>query len=192
MKVNLTIGIPNWLDRIFAWPVVVYRLLKYGYTYRRIPLGEGRFTIVEPGDFYRLNKYRWIADGIGESIYAVRNIISANESPKFMRMHREIMNNPKGFLVDHINCNGLDNRRANLRLATYSQNACNNRKRKNTTSVFRGVSFHTQKQCWGVHLQHQKKRLFLGYFDNEIEAAKTYDAAAKKYHGEFARLNFSD
>jgi hypothetical protein len=190
MKVNLIIGIPSWLDRIFAWPVVVYRLLKYGYTYRRIPLGEGRFTIVEPGDFYRLNKYRWIADGIGESIYAVRNIISANESPKFMRMHREIMNDPKGFLVDHRNCNGLDNRRANLRLATYSQNACNNRKRKNTTSVFRGVSFHTQKQCWGVHLQHQMKRVFLGYFDNEIEAAKTYDAAARKYHKDFARLNF--
>jgi hypothetical protein len=102
------------------------------------------------------------------------------------------MNAPRGLLVDHRNTNGLDNRRSNLRLATYSQNNCNKAKRKNTSSRYVGVCFNKQLKRWGAYIKPQGKKIFLGYFDNEIDAAHAYDAAARKYHGEFARLNFPE
>jgi hypothetical protein len=187
---SITITIPNWLDRICAWPVVVYRLLKYGYTYRRIPLGEGRFTIVEPGDFYRLNHFQWFANGNSERIYAVRNILATHEKGKILPLHREIMRPPEGLVIDHKNGDSLDNRRSNLRLATRAQNSYNCQKRKNTTSKYIGVFFNKRRKYWEAQIRHKGKHIWLGGFHSEIEAAKAYDAAAKKCFGEFARLNF--
>ena len=110
-----------------------------------------------------------------------------------VRMHREIMNAPAGLLVDHKNRNPLDNRRANLRLATHSQNMQNRGKfRSNATSQFIGVCLVKKTGKWKAQIKHQKKYIFLGEFDSEIDAAKAYDAAAIKYHGEFARLNFQE
>jgi hypothetical protein len=193
MKVNLTIGIPDWLDKICAWPATLYRQFKFGYSYRKIPLGEGRFAIVEPADYYWLNNFQWYADGKDDLIYALRTVISPHKKTKKVRMHREIMNAPVGLLVDHRNGNGLDNRRANLRLATSSQNSCNCRKDKSkTSSRFRGVYFDKSMHRWVARIRHQAKRIRLGGFYNEITAAKAYDTAAKKYHGEFARLNFPE
>jgi hypothetical protein len=102
------------------------------------------------------------------------------------------MNPPPGLLVDHRNCNSLDNRRANLRLATHQENMRNRRKRKNTSSRFIGVTFDKQRGKWLARIIYQGKRIFLGRFDTEIEAARAYDAAVKKYHIEFARLNFPE
>ena len=190
---SITIKVPNWLDKICAWPAMVYRRRKYGCAYRRIPLGEGRFTIVEPCDFYWLNNFHWTITGNDEHIYAVRNVIKSGAKTTAIRLHREIMNSPKGLLVDHRNNNTLDNRRANLRLATHSQNCFNCRKRrKNTSSRFIGVSFDKHKVVWTAYISFHRKRIWLGCFETEIEAAKAHDEAAKKYHGEFARLNFPD
>jgi hypothetical protein len=96
-------------------------------------------------------------------------------------------------LVDHINTDSLDNRRANLRLATPSQNSCNSRRDKsNTYSRYRGVSFSKRKQKWFAAIRANGKKMWLGYFETEIDAAKVYDDAAKKYHKEFAMLNFKE
>jgi hypothetical protein len=193
MKVNLTIGIPVWLDRICAWPFQVYRRHKYGYPYRRIYLGEGKFAIVDPPDYYWLNNFHWCLKQNGPRIYAVRLISGSSNRTKILSLHREIMNAPPGLLVDHGNGDTLDNRRANLRLATHSQNSCNTRRNKTKAlSRFRGVTLSKRDSRWVARIRYERKLIWLGRFDNEIEAAKAYDEAAKKYHGEYACLNFRE
>jgi hypothetical protein len=191
MSAKITITIPEWLDRICAWPVTVYRKKKYGYAYRRIYLGEGRFTMVEPADFYWLNNYHWSTSARKERPYAVRYAHLPKDKIKTISMHREIMNFPAERLVDHENGDTLDNRRDNLRIATSEQNAYNKQKTKSkTSSRFIGVYFEKQKSRWIVRIKYKENRIYLGCFKDEIEAARAYDAGAKKYHGEFARLNF--
>jgi hypothetical protein len=193
MAAKVTIPIPEWVDRIMAWPVIVYRKLKYGYSYRRIYLGEGMFTLVEQDDYYVLNRFRWHAEGDGKHIYAVRSVIRPRCRSTTMRMHREIMNAPAHLLVDHRNNYTLDNRRANLRLATYSQNRINcQRDKSRTSSKYNGVSLDKRNNKWRAYIAYNGKRIYLGRFETEKEAAMAYDQAAGKYHKEFARLNFPE
>ena len=107
-------------------------------------------------------------------------------------MHRLILNAPKGLVVDHINGNGLDNRKANLRLCTPAQNACNVRPRPGETSKYKGVAFIKRERRWQVRISFRNKRKWIGYFDTEIDAARAYDQAARRLHKEFASLNFPD
>jgi hypothetical protein len=192
MNANYTIKVPEWLDRICTWPVMWYRSRKYGYSYRRIYLGEGEWTIVDPKDYYRLGHFKWCIDGKNNKFYAVRNVKNGDKKVRTVRLHREIMEAPEGVLVDHRNRETLDNRRANLRFATQSQNMQNRRKRKNTTSQYIGVCLDKQRGQWEVRINHRGKKIWIGRFRTEIEAARVHDAAAKKYHGEFARLNFPE
>jgi len=108
-------------------------------------------------------------------------------------MHQEIIEVPEGMVIDHINHDGMDNRMANIRAATHSQNMCNIRKRPGTKhSKYRGIYWKKKNRKWQAQITFEKKRICLGYFRNEIDAAKAYDRAARKYHGEFASLNFTD
>jgi hypothetical protein len=184
------ISIPNWLDFIFTFPLLVFRLLRYGYTFRRIYLSEDAWTILDQQDYYRFGCFKWEISGNDNKFYAVRNVKAGSSRTTTVRLHRLILNAPQDLVVDHINGDSLDNRRANLRLATHSQNCCNKKKRENTSSRFMGVCFEKSKNKWCVRIRHSGKRIWLGRFDSEIDAAKAYDEAAKKYHGEFARLNF--
>jgi hypothetical protein len=106
-------------------------------------------------------------------------------------MHREILNAPAGVFVDHKDGDGLDNRKENLRIVTSAQNQQNRRKiSRKTTSKYKGVYFRRENKKYCALICCKGKRMHLGYFDNEIDAAKAYDQAAKKFFGEFARLNF--
>jgi hypothetical protein len=192
MSVKVTIPIPVWLDRLCACPILLYRKWKYGYSFRRIYLGEGEYTIVDPEDYCRLKKFNWYLSGTDKKFYAHCNVKIENTETKTMSMHRMMTNAPDGLLVDHRNGDSLDNRKTNLRLATRAQNMHNSRKRKNTSSQYKGVCFYKRRRKWAAYINVARKRIYLGYFDLESEAARAYDVAAKIYHKEFARLNFPD
>ena len=189
---TVRIKIPNLLDHIFTLPVLLFRFFRYGYTFRRIYLGENVWTIVDTRDYYQLNGYNWYLSSNGSNFYAFRNAKIGPGKIKMVSIHRQIMDFPEGRIVDHKDNNTLDNRRSNLRLATYSQNAFNRAKVKTkTSSRYIGVYFEKTTGRWTVKIRTGRgKRLWLGRYDSEIDAAKAYDKAAKKYHGEFAKLNF--
>ena len=108
-------------------------------------------------------------------------------------MHHQIINIPKGMVCDHINRNGLDNRKANLRPATVSQNLCNRPKRKSKTrSNYKGLEWDKTQGMWKARIQYRGRKTYLGSFKSGIAAALAYDTAAKKYHKDFAILNFHD
>jgi len=171
--------------------VLFYRRIHYGYPFRRIQLTQGKYAIVDPEDYERLNKYKWHAVKSKNTFYAVRRIHIGKNKWKHIKMHREILDPPDHLYVDHINHKGFDNRKANLRTATHMQNSYNRiHFRKNSSSKYKGVSWKKRTKKWNVQISHNGKSKFIGSFDNEIEAAKAYDEAAKKYHKEFAVLNF--
>ena len=103
------------------------------------------------------------------------------------RLHRMIMGEPDGKMIDHINVNPLDNRRENLRVCTNQQNQCNKTKYKNNKSGFKGVYFNKQNQKFAAQIRLNGKKKQLGYFATAEAAHECYKRAAIKYHGEFAR-----
>lgn len=108
------------------------------------------------------------------------------------RYHRILLNSPKGFEVDHINRNKLDNRRINLRLASRSENSANKAKAKGTTSIYRGVCYRVKinkKNPWGAYISKNKKRIELGYYPTEHDAALAYNKKSLEIYGDFAFLN---
>jgi hypothetical protein len=152
---------------------------------RLIPLTRGQFAIVDAEDYPRLSKYIWFAEGRPGSFYAVRK-----ENGKSIKMHREILNAPDHLVVDHIDHNGLNNRKSNLRLCTFAENCRNLRNSRHKTSKYKGVCWNKKLKKWAAAISCNNKTYHLGYFQDEIEAAKAYDKAARIYHGEFAALNF--
>ena len=174
--------------------MLLYRRIRYGYAFRRIPLTQGKYTIVDPDDYRRISKHKWCAVKIGRTFYAARTIRTKPGKQRQVAMHRRIIDVPDNMFVDHINRNGLDNRKANLRPATHTQNIRNRAKYKNRTygSKYKGVTWHRQHNLWQAQIRVKRKSIFLGSFHNELQAAKAYDRAARKYHRQFAALNFPD
>jgi len=187
----IKIEIPLWLERIAVYPLLLYRKLRFGHPFRRIPLTQGKFAIVDPDDYPALAKHKWrLCKTKGKNVlYAERSIRLTNGKYSRLLMHRRLITPPPGYCIDHINRNGLDNRRSNLRLATHAQNAWNTRPRFGS-SKFKGICFDKQKRKWRAAIGHNNKRTYLGYFSSERDAAKAYDNAAKIYHASFAALNF--
>ncbi len=172
--------------------MLLYRRLRFGYAYRRIPLTQGKFAIVDPGDYYELAKYKWHARRDGRTFYASRSVRTKEGKRRIFPMHRQILKVADDMFVDHINRYGLDNRRANLRPATPAQNMRNRVKfdKRKYVSKYKGVSHNNGNKAWQAEIYQNHKRIFLGCFEDEEWAGRAYDLAAKKYHGQFAVLNF--
>lgn len=104
-------------------------------------------------------------------------------------MHRAILDPPRGVLVDHVDGNGLNNCRANLRTCTYAENSRNRRPAVGHSSRYLGVTFARSVGRWQAGITVAGKSVYLGQYDTEEEAAQAYNVAAIGHHGSFARLN---
>lgn len=155
---------------------------------RLIPLTQDRNAIVDAIDYDFLMQWNWHTHkkSYGEKYYAARSL-----SGDILMMHNVILPVRRGLEVDHIDGDGLNNRKNNLRPATHSQNQ-KNRKKQKSKSGFKGISLdkrYTNKK-WRVYINSNGKRINCGGYATQEDAARIYDEAAKKYHGDFAALNF--
>lgn len=158
-----------------------------------IPLSKygkhrGKYEAIIDDCDAELAELNWCVKIFRNSIYARRE----NSDGKMEYLHQVILEkaNSKpleiGQLVDHINRNGLDNRRENLRIANHQENEANSKKQKGTTSQFKGVSWYAPTSKWRAQICKSGKRYFLGYFENENDAAARYRAKAFELFGSFA------
>ncbi len=191
-KIPFRIFVPNFVLRILFLPLLLYRRRKSGRSFMRIKLTQGQYAFVDFNDFCNLIGFKWYARQAGRTYYAERFEYVGGVLYR-IRMHRVIMNAKKGDIIDHQNRNGLDNRKANLRLATSAQNKLNNNRGFDSpTSKYKGVFYDKRRKKFRACLSVNGKKKHLGYFDNEIDAAKAYDNAAKLYRKDFAVLNFPE
>jgi len=152
------------------------------------------FALVDDEDFDRLNKFKWYAARQSTGVlYAIRiPWIKGGKDRKTVFMHKEILTPPHGLFTDHINHDGLDNRKENLRHCNTSQNSANKRKQKaKTYSSYKGVSKYKDRKSkpWHAQIKKDGKSYYLGTFATDTEAAIVYNKKAKELFGEFACLN---
>jgi hypothetical protein len=155
---------------------------------KEILLGRGMIALVDDDDYESIADYRWFAVwGGSDGVWYARRLSRHQGKAKTVRMHRVIMNAPVGTQVDHINGNGLDNRKSNLRLASPSENQRNrNRPAAHNKSGFRGVCAYGKR--WRAAITPTKgKNITLGYYDSPQEASAAYEAKARELFGEFYR-----
>jgi hypothetical protein len=186
-KSYLSFYYPDIIAHICVWFLLRKRKKKYGIAFRKIKLTKGYYAIVDSEDYEKLAKEDWqFYQGKRNNLYAARMGIG-----KIVYMHREITNAPIGKVVHHKDGNGLNNTKENLQVITLAENNRCCRKTKNPkSSKYKGVAFITSRRKWQTRIVYNGITKFLGYFENEEDAARAYDEAAKVHHGDFAVLNF--
>lgn len=153
---------------------------------KEIQLSQGKVALVDDEDYERLMQWKWYTVKHRASFYA-------HSTLEKLKMHRIVMNAPKGVLVDHIDGNGLNNQKKNLRLCTNSQNLINRGLPSNNTIGYKGVSSNGNTgRFWKAEIKKDDKKIYIGNYKTPEEAAKAYDRKAIELFGEFAWLNFPD
>lgn len=150
-----------------------------------IPLTQGFSATINSEDYELVSQFKWYASRIKRCVYA-----KSTSAPKIL-LHRLILNvTDKNIKIDHVDHNGLNNTRNNLRIASNNQNMYNARKwRIPTSSKYRGVYWCKSRKVWRVEITTNKIKKYLGKYNNEEDAALAYNIAAIDLHGEFANLN---
>lgn len=150
----------------------------------RLPLRGGMELIIEPRDVWQFTYWKWSLRRHRNTAYLVRH-----EAGRTLHLHREIIGAAPGVVVDHINGNGLDVRRSNLRLASRAENNRNRQSSLNAKTGFFGVSFHPLSGLYRARV-HTGGREYCSYHSTPRDAAVARDQLARSLHGEFACLNF--
>lgn len=152
----------------------------------QITLKNGAVIQIDEEDYAIVEKHRWYTtkSGSRKKTYACTKI-----NGQKVLIHRIILSAESGQVVDHINGDGMDNRKVNLRLCTHTQNLWNQKKNKNNRSGYKGVFYSQHHGRWAAEINADRTRHFLGYFEVIEDAARAYNEAAIKYHGHFAELN---
>lgn len=154
-----------------------------GWKMKSIELTNGGVAIVDDEDYEYLSQWKWQQS----NGYAVRCEYLKGRKNKIHRMHRIVNNTPVGLFTDHINRDKLDNRRSNLRNCTYSQNAANVNKRNNgSRSDLPGVQWRADRKKWRSYICVNGRDIYLGTFNDELDAHIAYLNAKVEYFGEFA------
>ena len=157
---------------------------------REIRLTQGKVALVDDIDFEYLDQWKWYAHKGHNTFYALRRAPCPNRGR--ILMHRVILEGMdfKDFKeTDHIDGDGLNNQRNNLRPATHQQNQANRKINKDNKIKQKGVWWSKRAKKWTAQIRINYKRIHLGYFDELIDAVKAYNRAAEKYQKDFARLN---
>lgn len=153
-----------------------------------IPLTQGFVALIDDADYALVaGAGKWCVSVKPRTQYAVRQFGQPDGTSKLTRMHTFITG---WSFIDHINGNGLDNRRANLRPADQAKNGRNVGPRAHNTSGYKGVTWSRHSRKWHAQISVDKQRHHLGLYEDVIEAARAYDLAAVHYFGEFAWTNF--
>jgi hypothetical protein len=162
---------------------------------KTIHLTKGEVTIVDDEDFDWLSNFSWYLHTNTNGRKYARCETYPNGVKTTWRMHRVILNAPKSIEVDHIDGNGLNNMKRNLRFCTKSLNHANTPKFRTykgelPSSKFKGVSWNKNVKRWTAHICVNNECKFLGYFTNEMDAAKEYDRVANLFFGSYSKPNF--
>lgn len=156
---------------------------------KEIKLTKGKVALVDDDIYDYLMQWKWYCDSNGYAVRNERYITASGERKRnTIYMHRVIMNALSGTDVDHRWGDKLDNQRSSLRVCTRSQNQAN-KFQSNNTSGFKGVTWEKRDKKWRAYISFNRRKIHLGLFNDKIEAAKVYNAAAIQYQGEFAVLN---
>ncbi len=138
----------------------------------------------------RPSSLRWCASESKCRFYACAFCHQGDGTKWGLKLHRLLIEAPADRIVDHVNCDTMDNRTRNLRVCTFSQNNCNRSRRAGSTSLFRGVGRANKAGRFPASIWIRGTQKYLGTFDTQDEAGAAYDRAALEHFGEFARLNF--
>lgn len=144
---------------------------------------SGKTFLIDEDDLDFVKQYRWSVDKDGY-------VRGGKGKERNLKLHRVLLNVQKGQVVDHINGNPSDCRKNNLRITTQHNNTFNAKLPKSSTTGYKGVCFDKSRNKYMAHIHPNGRMIFLGYFDDVIEAAHAYDEAASLYFGEYARFNF--
>ena len=155
-----------------------------------IPLTKGKAARVDNDDYTWLSQWKWHASRSEHGLWYAERVDYPDGRRQKIKMHRLITNALPSQSVDHIDRDGLNNTRSNLRIATHSQNNANRGMSKNNTSGYRGVSWHKYDRKWIARVQFQGRDIHLGRYIDPVDAARAYDQKVKELFGEFAYLNF--
>lgn len=158
---------------------------------KEIKLTQGKVTLVDDEDYAELMKHKWCAVISNHNTYVVRGVRKKNKCYNIF-MHRQILKTPKGMVSDHIDRNGLNNQKKNLRICSYAENLWNRGKTSHNSSGFKGVTWSKERSKFKAQIRFKGKQHNLGYFVDPEKAAIVRNAKCRELHGEFASLNFPD